>query len=400
MSTSESTRVSGHLKLVQRNSGPVWYVKTRVPGRTPEQTHRKLAAAHLGGGKPPAGHLTRRQAQDALADILAEERRNVGRRAYEHGSVTFADAAAGYLHHSEHVRGREQSTVKDYRGAIENYLNPRWGERPVDSITPEDVERFRDELLEQTNLSPRTIVRHLTIAHGVFRYAMRKYGLTRNPASADLVDRPAVAYSGEFRTLDSEQLAALIRQAESEQDAVLYLTAAQTGMRQGELRALRWGDIDFAGDRIHIRRSVSVGSTRRVKPPKSGKVRSVPLVPQVAHALAGLSRREHFTADNDFVFPDPVGQIENDELIRRRYRRALKAAGLPAIRFHDLRHMFGSIAVKAFPISDVQQMLGHAHITTTMRYVHHRPGAEDAAKLAAAFAGEAVNLALGNRSNA
>ena len=94
------------------------------------------------------------------------------------------------------------------------------------------------------------------------------------------------------------------------------------------------------------------------------------------------------------VFGNAVGEVENDALIRRRYRRALKAAGLPRVRFHDLRHAFGSTAVKAFPLSDVQAMLGHAHVTTTMRYVHHRPGAGDAQRLAAAFGGEAVPRAV------
>ena len=85
MSTQQprAGRVTGHLGLLERKAGPVWYVRTRVPGRTPEQTTR-LAPAHLSGGQPPAGHLTRRQAQDALADLLAEERHKVGERAYEH----------------------------------------------------------------------------------------------------------------------------------------------------------------------------------------------------------------------------------------------------------------------------------------------------------------------------
>src|SRR5687767_8063654 len=104
-----AARVTGHLKLINRASGPVWHTKTRVPGRTPEQTTRRLAPAHLTGGKPPTGHLTRRQAQDALADLLANERRNVGHGAYDRqpGGATFADAAAGFLHHAEHVKGRE-----------------------------------------------------------------------------------------------------------------------------------------------------------------------------------------------------------------------------------------------------------------------------------------------------
>jgi integrase len=383
-------RVSGHLKLIERKSGPIWYVKTRVPGRTPEQTTTFLAPAHMSGGKPPAGHLTRRQAQDALADILTEERHKVGQRAYDHLGATFADAAAGYLHYIEHVRGRERATLSDYRGSVNNYLVPRWGDMPVDAITSGDVEQMRDELIA-AGLSPRTVVRHLTVAHGVFKYAMRRHGLTSNPASADLVDRPTVRYSGEFQALDPEQLAALIRAADTEQDAVLYLTAAQTGLRQGELRALQVLDVDFAADRIHVRRSATVGSNAKIKAPKSGRVRSVPMTPDVAMALARLLQREHFTGPDDLVFPNQVGEVENDTILRRRYCRALDRAGLPRVRFHDLRHVFGSTAVKAFPLSDVQAMLGHAHITTTMRYVHHRPAKDDARRLAAAFEGDSVS---------
>jgi integrase len=114
----------------------------------------------------------------------------------------------------------------------------------------------------------------------------------------------------------------------------------------------------------------------------STKVRSAPMVPKLATALAKLSQREHFTDDDDdLVFGNVVGEVEHDNLLRRRYYRALKAAKLPRVRFHDLRHVFGSTAVKAFPLSDVQAMLGHAHITTTMRYVHHRPGKDDAQRL-------------------
>ena len=163
-----ASRVTGHLKLIDRREGPVWYVKTRVPGRQPEQTTRRLAPAHLAGGKPPVDSLTRRQAQDALADLLAAERRNVGEGTYDHqpDGATFSDAAAGFLRHVEHVKGREFSTVKDYRLSISRYLGPRWGDRPLASIAPGDVAKLRDELMA-AGLAPRTVVRHLTVAHGV-----------------------------------------------------------------------------------------------------------------------------------------------------------------------------------------------------------------------------------------
>lgn len=87
------------------------------------------------------------------------------------------------------------------------------------------------------------------------------------------------------------------------------------------------------------------------------------------------------------MFCSVVGEHLDAWRLRKRY----KAAGLRAVRFRDLRHCFGSVAVRAFPLSDVQAMLGHAHVTTTMRYVHHRPGADDAAKLSSAFRGDDVS---------
>lgn len=393
-------RVTGHLQRRDLKEGPVWFTKTRVPGRTPEQTTRRLARAHLAGGKPPADALTKKQAQDALADLLADERRKCGEGAYDHqlDGATFADAAAGYLNHLEHVKGRERSTLRDYEQSINRYLNPRWGERPVKSITPADVTALREHLLEVTRegieggtpLAARTIVRHLTVAHGVFKYAMRAHGLALNPASAELVDRPTVRYSGEFVTFDSDELAALVRAADDDATGSLYLTAAMTGLRQGELLALRWRDIDFAGQRVHVRRAYS-HAARAEKAPKSGKVRSVPLVDELIAPLDRLSRREHFTGEDDLVFCQATGQHLDGWTLRRRYDAALKRAGLRRVRFHDLRHCFGSTAVRAFALSDVQAMLGHAHVSTTMRYVHHRPGADDAARLSSAFAGESVS---------
>lgn len=386
-----ATRVTGHLKRLKRREGWVWYVKTRVPGRVPEQTTRRLAPAHVGGGKPPKGHLTERQAKDALADLLAAERRLVGEGAYDHrpDGASFADAAAGFLRHVEHVKGREFATLRDYRYSIEGHLMPRWGDRPVAAIAPRDVEALRDELL-RAGLKPRTVVRHLTVAHGVFKHAVRAHGLTRNPATSELVDRPTVRYSGEFETFDAEELAALVRAGADEQDACLFLAAAMTGLRQGELLALRWRDVDFAGQRVHVRRAWSQAA-RLEKAPKSGRVRSVPLVPELIGPLDRLSRREHFTGEDDLVFCSPVGRHLDAWALRRRYEAALERAGLRRLRFHDLRHCFGSVAVRAFPLSDVQAMLGHAHITTTMRYVHHRPGADDAARLSSAFRGDAVS---------
>jgi hypothetical protein len=116
-------------------------------------------------------------------------------------------------------------------------------------------------------------------------------------------------------------------------------------------------------------------------PTKSGKVRSVPLVAQAARALDRLSRRERWTGDDDRVFVNDVGEQFEDSAMRRRFYTALDAAGIPHIRFHDLRHTFGTIAVQAFPLTDVKAFMGHADIQTTMIYVHHVPKHDAADRL-------------------
>jgi len=106
--------------------------------------------------------------------------------------ATFADAAAEFLRFVTDTRRREPSTVADYRGVIDGYLLPRWRDRDVASITSDEIEEYRDELLAGGRLSARTVVRHLTVLHGVLKRPMRRWGLPGNPASAEAVERPPV----------------------------------------------------------------------------------------------------------------------------------------------------------------------------------------------------------------
>src|SRR3954454_18581804 len=97
----------------------------------------------------------------------------------------------------------------------------------------------------------------------------------------------------------AKEIEALVRAATSKQDAAIYLTAAMTGLRRGELAALRWRDVDFTGQAIQVRATYSFG---QLLAPKSGKIRTVPMVGEVAGALARLGKREYFTRDQDPVF--------------------------------------------------------------------------------------------------
>jgi integrase len=119
--------------------------------------------------------------------------------------------------------------------------------------------------------------------------------------------------------------------------------------------------------------------------PKSGKIRSVPMVPEVARKLARLGQRDRFTGSRDPVFVGASGGHVDASALRRRYVAALARVGLRPLPFHSLRHYFGSMAVNRASLVQVQSWMGHAHIQTTARYLHAKSQATDAALLAEAL---------------
>ncbi len=172
------------------------------------------------------------------------------------------------------------------------------------------------------------------------------------------------------------------RTANSEQGAAIYLTAALTGLRRGELVALGWRDVDFTGHPIRVRASYTEGGPTT---PKSGKVRSVPMAPQVATALAKLASRSPVESERDLVFAGTSGAYLDASALYRRYKRALADAGLRSLRFHDLRHTFGTRTIGKASILQVKAWMGHADVATTMKYLHYAPRAEEARLVAEAF---------------
>lgn len=386
-------QVSGHVRLVERQRGPdKWYAKYRYPDATVKGGIRQvqvcLGPAWKERGRPPEGYYTAKMAEQALQDILTDARRGAYPGAGATGA-TLADAAAEYLRYVAEVRQIDPDTVADYRGVIhgDGYLLAELGaDTPIEDIAPEDVERYRDKLMKAGDLSNRTIVRHLTVLHGIFKRAKRKWGLAENPASADVVERPKVVYTGEFDTFDRDEIELLATAATSAQDAAIYRVAAYTGLRQGELLALRWEHVDFMGGLLHVRRNFTGGVE---KVPKGKRVRSVPMMADVIDALAALKEREHFTEDGDLVFVSETGGHVDHYELRKRYYAALESAGLRRVRFHDLRHAFGTAAIQKLDAYSVQSYMGHQHYSTTQRYLHHKPRREDAAALAEAFGASA-----------
>jgi integrase len=365
---------TGHVFRVERARGPVWYAKYRLPdGR---QVQKKLGPAWTERGRPPAGYFTKRTAETWLRDVLDQARRGTLPGMVLTGA-TFADAAAEWLRFIEKDRERKPSTLLDYQSALRAHLLPAFADRPLESITPEDIERWRRSL---TGLSNRSKNKLLIQLHGIFRRAQIVWALPVNPL--DRVEKHPMRASGNIEVFSPEEVWALVRASVSEQDGALFLTAAFTGLRRGELLALRWRDVDFAGSTIRVRASYAGG---QLTTPKSGKVRAVPMAPDVAAALAQLGRRDFWTGDDDLAFVGSTGSYLDGSALCRRYKEALARAGLRPLRFHDLRHTFGTRMIAKADIRRVQEWMGHSNIQTTMRYLHYAPRKEDAELVAAAF---------------
>lgn len=385
------TEVSGSVYLHKGKRTATWRARLYLPTG---ETRRTIGPAWTGRGRPPAGTFTKRSAEAWLHDHLASIRNGTAPGLVRTG-VTFGDACDEWLRHAEHERGCRPSTMRDYRSSIRTHLRPAFGTEPVESITTRDIEAWRSRKLKE-GMTRRTATKQLMILHGVYERARRVWGLPLNPA-ADVERLPDKYDGSKYDFYEPEDVHALVRELEhptpdedgnvpdaSPQDAAIVTVAAFAGLRLGEILALRVRDVDFSADSLRVMQSLDHG-TRDIGPTKSGHGRSVPMVPEVAQTLARILSRDDFAEPDDLVFPNPVGHPIDGSALRRRYKNAQTRAKLRPLRFHDLRHTFGSLASRVAMTREVQAWLGHADARTTQRYSHHRPQTDDAAKLARAF---------------
>jgi integrase len=385
MATTNTTNikpVSGHVFRVEGARGPRWYAKYRLPdGR---QVQKALGPAWTARGRPPDGYLTKRTADAWLREVLDQTRRGTLPGMVRTGA-TFADAAAEWLRYVEEERARKASTLRDYRSVVNAHFLPAFGDRPLEQITTETIERWLSARLREGKLSRRSLQKMVVLLNGIFRRARKVWKLPSNPVAE--VERLTIQKRSGIVFYSPEEVHALVRAASGKQDGVLYLTAALTGLRMGELLALRWRDVDFSAQSVRVLANYTSG---RLGTPKSGHGRVVPLVEEAAQALARLGARKRWNGPDDLVFVGRGGEYLDGSALRRRFKRARDAAGLRPLRFHDLRHTFGSVAIRTADPRELQEWMGHSDFSTTQLYMHYKPRADAARRLSAAFGGEAA----------
>jgi integrase len=305
--------------------------------------------------------INNRRAAEKLEHELREELLNSEEQepAAKAAVPTFAEFAERFMT-TYAMTNNKASEVEAKRTILRVHLLPQFGTIGLDQIRVAEVEAYKARKLQAT-LARKSINNQLTVLRKILSTAV-DWHLIQSVPQIKWLRTPAP----EFDFLTFEEASRLIGGASEEWRAAIT-TALRTGLRQGELRALRWSDVDLDGGRIVVRRAVwrDVIST-----PKNGRIREIPLSQHAAAALREHPRR------SEIVFSAPDGSMLSKGAMKWPLWNACKNAGLRRIGWHSARHTFAShLVMRGAPIKAVQELMGHSTIEMTMRYAHLSPDA-------------------------
>lgn len=283
------------------------------------------------------------------------------------GRRSFGDYAARWLATKADLRPR---TLINVEGRLRNHVLPVFGERPIGSVRPEDVRSWVASLSATKGLAPATVKAAYLVLSQVMASAEVDGLIGRTPCIG--VRLPRDTHHGEVAFLSPGQIGALA-DVITPRFRVLILAAAYTGLRAGELAALRTERVNFLKSKLAVHESLSeVRGRLTVGPTKTGATREVPMPRFLVDELAEHVRR--FPSPDGYVFTMAEGgPVRHRNFYRRHFRPAVTAAELPAeLRFHDLRHTCAALLIdRGASPKQVAAILGHSTIRVTFdRYGH------------------------------
>jgi len=380
---------------------------------------------------PPAGCLTAVQAQAKLSQMIAAHAATAqGDKSLDRFGA-LADAWLIERGHDVADGVLKPSTMRDYKGMLSRKTDPtmprgkartawlmsEFETTKVATITSEDIERFEAKL-RAAGLSARTRRKYTVLLSMLLDFAVRRKVATINVLAARGRQRNGRKQTKSIEVYSLAVVEQIAAACDDEQIGNIIRLAALTGLRQGELLSLRWKDIGWKQSSLHVRSTIAQKGAATIENgvkeaatiadplPKSGKSRSVPLAQQAIDVLEDIQQRESWTEQGDLVFGHLRGdlrrgkQLEWHQIdashVRKAYKKArdkvVEAAqnggnALARLRFHDLRHTFGSqLASAGVPLTDIQAYMGHSSISTTQVYIHFQPRHDAAERLTAVFA--------------
>jgi len=295
-------------------------------------------------------------------------------------------------------RPLKPATLVSYASVVERHIAPGIGAIRIHDLTRKKVKAFYDRL-NADGVGPRTVSKVHAVLHRALSSAAKDGLVVANPAS---IDEDVPTYEAPAREpLTPEQTICLLRAARGDRLEALYILAATTGARQGELFALRWTDVDLDRGMLAISRALHDADDRgklAIGRPKTAASRRRFAIPALAIDALLLHRERELTAgrgrDRDLIFPAGNGEpLRRQNFLRRDFYPLLERAGVPRIHFHDLRHGAATaLASMGTPVVVVAALLGHRDPVVTLRTYQH--AFEGAAGDAAQRLGDAISKAL------
>ena len=275
------------------------------------------------------------------------------------------------------------SSYLTYRGYIDNHIKPYIGNISLSKLTTLDLQTLYKKLLAEgrverieaqkqpKGLSAKTVRNIHQIISSALKLAVEQRLIAHNPADGCALPK---AERKEMQTLPVEQLTSFLREAKDSGVFALYYIDLTTGLRRGELLGLKWSDIDLEKGDLRVQRQIGRIDGKIIEMPLKTKnaYRTLPLS---ADAIDILMQQRRKTGNSEWVFPSPTGGPMSPDSVLHMLHRVLKRAGLPKVRFHDLRHTFATMALQnGVDVKTVSSVLGHysagftldtyAHVTT------------------------------------
>ena len=272
------------------------------------------------------------------------------------------------------------SSHQTYQGYIHNHIRPNIGDIPLEKLTSLDIQKFYKKLLTQgrvdrveakgqpKGLSAKTVRNIHQILSSALKLAQEQRLILTNPAEGCAL--PRVEHQ-EMKTLTTVQLASFFREARESGVFELYYLELATGLRRGELLGLKWEDIDLERGDLRVRRQVSRINGEVVEAPLKTK-NAYRILPLAEDTVGVLKEQRKKVGNSPWVFPSPNGGPISPDSVLHMLHRVLKRAGLPKVRFHDLRHTFATLVLQnGVDVKTVSGMLGHFSAGFTLdTYAH------------------------------
>ena len=334
---------------------------------------RWCAQITLNGKRPTKYFDTQRECQEWIRETLNQVDRGVAVTTRQ----TLGEFLAAWL---EAVKSSiRPKSYETYAWNIHHHISPSLGHIKLRELRPDHIQRFYTRKLDNGVGTPT-----VRMSHGVLRRALGhavKWGLLAHNVSDAVV--PPKAKTKEMSVWDAEQVRCFLRLTEGHRWDALFYLAVTTGLRQGELTGLYWSDMDWKSSRLRIQRQVYQGQVSELKTASSRRVVTLGEV-----ALDKLHERQEHQArerewgiwqENDFIFTSRRGKPVSHGSLYPVFIDLTKAAGLPRIRFHDLRHTAATLMLQqGVHPKVVQERLGHSSISMTLgTYSHVLPSLQE-----------------------